>query len=122
MVHEKVAMRERRATGEKKKKVDTKAESFRLYKEGKNVEEIAKQRGFTTQTIEGHLAHYVTLGEIHINELINESKVLLIEPAVLSHNETSITPIKEKLGQQISFGEIRLVMAWVKFKNAQRPM
>ena len=122
MIHERDSKRERRASGEKRKKVDTKAESFRLYKAGKNVDEIAKERGFTTQTIEGHLAHYVTLGEIHINELLNESKVLLIEPAVLSHTENSITPIKEKLGQEISFGEIRLVMAWVKFKNTHRPM
>jgi len=122
LIHEKVPKRERKTGSEKKIKVDTKSESFRLYKEGKNVDEIAKERGFTTQTIEGHLAHYVALGEIHIKELVSENKVLLIEPAVINNAENSITPIKEKLGQQISFGDIRLVMAWVKFKNTQRPI
>jgi ribonuclease D len=43
-------------------KPDTKQESFKLYKEGKNVAQIAEIRNLTTQTIEGHLAHYVSSG------------------------------------------------------------
>ena len=114
--------RERKNPDEKKKKVDTKTESFRLYKEGKHVDEIAKERGLTAQTIEGHLAHYVSLGEIHIHELVNKDKILLIEPAVKSNTGSSITPVKEKLGPEVSFGEIRLVMAWLRFQNTQRPI
>jgi superfamily II DNA helicase RecQ len=70
LIHEKNPKRERKTDGaEKKKKVDTKAESFRLYREGKRVDEIAKERSLTQQTIEGHLAHYVSTGEIKISEL-----------------------------------------------------
>ena len=123
LIHEKIPKRERK-TGEfeKKNKVDTKAESFRLYKEGKRVEEIAKERNLTQQTIEGHLAHYVSIGEININELVSREKVLLIEPIAKALSGKSLTPIKEKLGGEISFGEIKLVIAWLGFKENQRPI
>lgn len=53
-------------------KEDTKSISFRLYKkEGKSVQEIAEERGMTVGTIEGHLAHYIGLGEIDIYDFMD---------------------------------------------------
>ncbi|MDR1951265.1 MAG: HRDC domain-containing protein, partial [Bacteroidales bacterium] len=43
----------------KEQKESTKSISYRLYKEGKSIDEIAAERGFVSSTIEGHLAHYV---------------------------------------------------------------
>jgi hypothetical protein len=118
LIHEKIPKRERKEkSGEKKLKVDTKEESFRLYKEGKSTEEIAKERSLTIQTIEGHLAYYVKSGEIKITELVSQEKMELIEQAVRNFSGGSITPIKEKLGSGISFGEIRLVLAWLEFQK-----
>ena len=91
-------------------------------KEGKHLEEIAKERGFTIQTIEGHLAHYVSNGEIDIKDLVSNEKILLIEPVAKIYSGSSLTPIKEKLGDKITFGEIRLVMAWIDFQKNQRPI
>ena len=123
LIHEKIPKRERKtAETEKKNKIDTKAESFRLYKEGKRVEEIAKERNLTQQTIEGHLAHYVSTGEIDISKLVSREKVVLIEPIAKAFSGKSLTPIKEKLGREISFGEIKLVIAWLGFKRNQRPI
>ena len=121
LIHEKIPKRERK-TSEKKNKTDTKSESFRLYKEGKRVEEIAKERNLTQQTIEGHLAHYVSIGEINISELVSREKVLLIEPIAKRFSGKSLTPIKEKVGREISFGEIKLVIAWLGFQENQRPI
>ena len=117
LIHEKTPKRERKITNEKKKKIDTKAESFKLYKEGKPIEEIAKERGFTTQTIEGHLAYYVATGEIDIKDLVSNEKFLLIEPVAKIYSGSSLTPIKEKLGDKITFGEIKLVMAWLDYQK-----
>ena len=50
-------------------------------------------------------------GEIKIGELITREKLLIIESAVKEHEGGSITSIKQKVGGDISFGEIRLVMA-----------
>jgi hypothetical protein len=98
---------------------DTKSESFRLYKEGKSVLEISKERKLTVQTIEGHLAYYVRNGSIKIDDLISSDKLALIVPALKEFNGNSITPIKEQLGDTIGFGEIRLTLAWLAYQKEQ---
>ncbi|MBL7738167.1 MAG: helix-turn-helix domain-containing protein [Chitinophagaceae bacterium] len=119
LIHEKPSKRERKAGSEAKKtKGDTKAESFRLFKEGNPVEKIAKERNLTIQTIENHLAYYVSAGEINIEELVNREKLQVIKPAIENFANGSITAIKESLGSDIGFGEIRLVIAWKKYRDS----
>jgi ATP-dependent DNA helicase RecQ len=60
----------------------------------------------TQQTIEGHLAYYISKGEINIDELVTREKVLPIEPGGKTFSGGSLTPIKEKLGNAVSYGEI----------------
>jgi ATP-dependent DNA helicase RecQ len=118
-IDKKAPKRQRKETaGPKGPKIDTKAETYKLYREGMPVNDIAKTRNLTFQTIEGHLAYYVQRGEINIEELISREKLLLIEPAIKDFNGGSITPIKEQLGSAVGFGEIRLVIAWSEFKNS----
>jgi len=116
LIAEKIPKRKRKENTAPK--VDTKAESFSLYKSGKTIGEIARERNLTAQTIEGHLSYYVQKGLIGIEELVSREKVVLIEPMVREfHNGSSITPIKEKLGDNFSYGEIRLVIAWNEFQK-----
>ena len=123
LIHEKSPKRERKPpTGAKKVKGDSREESFRLYQEGHTPGEIAKERNLTIQTIEGHLSYYVSLGEINIEELVSREKLLLIEPAIEEYTEGSVKPIKEKLGDDIGFGEIRLVLAWRQYlRTKEKP-
>ena len=119
LIHEKTPKRERKdppagrqgKTGPAKKKGDTHAESFRLYKEGKNISDIAKERNLTNNTIEGHLAKFVRRGDISIHELVSREKFILIETALKDFDGTSVIPVKQKLGDGISYGDIKLVMA-----------
>jgi hypothetical protein len=119
LIHEKSLKRERKnrpadrqeKTGLAKKKGDTNAESFRLYKEGKSIADIAKERNLTTNTIEGHLAKFVRSGDISIHELVSREKFLLIEPALKDFDGTSLIPVRQRLGDGISYGDIKLVMA-----------
>ena len=90
---------------------DTKTISFNLFKEGKSVAEIAKERNFTISTIEGHLAWYVGNGEIDINKLVPVQKQTLIKDAAKIHGTQSLKSLIENLPKDISYGEIRLVMA-----------
>lgn len=121
LIHEKTPKRERKEkSGEKKP--DTKTETFNLYKQGKSIADIAKERSLTIQTIEGHLSHYVRAGEIEIDKVVSKEKISLIEPYVRDFDSGSIMPIKEKLGNNVSFGEIRLVLAWVAFKKSHLPI
>jgi ATP-dependent DNA helicase RecQ len=112
LIHEKSPKRERKEKiGPAKKKGDTHAESFRLYKEGKNISEIAKERNLTSNTIEGHLAKFVRCGDISIHELVSREKFILIESALKDFDGASVIPVKQKLGEGISYGAIKLVMA-----------
>ena len=95
----------------KEVKADTKTLSFNLFKGGKSVTEIAKERNFTISTIEGHLAWFVGNGEIDINELVPLQKQQLIKEAVKIHGSLSHKTLIDNLPGDISYGEIRLVLA-----------
>lgn len=97
---------------EKPKKINTKEQTFLLYKQGISVEEIAKQRGVTVSTIQNHLVPYITTGEIVIDDLVSKEKQKLILKALEKLNyEEGLNPIKSNLPDNISFSEIRFVMA-----------
>ena len=112
LMRERPAKRERKPrTGLAKKKGDTQSESFRLYKDGLSIPDIAKTRNLTVGTIETHLSGFVRCGDIRVEELVEPKNLALIRSALEGFNGGSITPVKEKLGNGVSFGEIRLVMA-----------
>ncbi len=123
LIHEKPVKKEKKEKSEKtlSTKINTKQESFKLYKEGKSVAEIAEARTLATTTIESHLAHFVSLGKIKIDDLVSREKIVLIEPALENYDRAlGLTPLKEKLGSGISFGEIRLVLAWKEFEQTNQ--
>ncbi len=121
LIREKSPKRQRKeSTGEKKAKVDTKAESYKLYKDGMTIKEVAEARSLTAQTVEGHLAHYVSKGVINIEELVSPDKILLIQPAIKNFEGGALNLIREKLGNSIGFGEIKLVIAWQAYQKTNR--
>ena len=85
--------------------------SFNLYKEGKSIKEIAKERNFSIATIEGHLAAFVASKQINIDDLVSEEKQALIKESAKIHGKESFKTLKENLPENISYGEIRMVMA-----------
>lgn len=116
-IDEKVPKRERKEKSTTPK-IDTKQETFKLHKEGKSIAEIAAVRSLTATTIETHLSHFISTGEIKIEELINRKKINQIEQ-VLSEkkDDETLTSVKEKLGNDISYGEIKMVMAWMELEK-----
>ena len=93
-------------------KQDTKEVSFSMFRQGMNIEEIAKARELVTGTIAGHLEHYVRSGVIRINDLVPQEKVDKITQYLQQHADApSITLIKAGLGDDVSYADIRLVMA-----------
>ena len=102
------------------RKEDTKALSYALHKEGNSIVEIASLRNLAVSTIESHLAYYIQRGMISVNELVKTEKIILIEPVLENFEGNSITPIKQKLGNAVSFGEIKMVLAskeWQRISN-----
>lgn len=103
----------------KSKTSDSKKESFRLFQEGKSINEIAEIRGFVETTIESHLAHFVEKGELEIEKLVSSEKIPIIEKAVQQYFEGQLKPVKELLGDQYSYGEIKLVISKIKALSSE---
>ncbi len=98
-------------TGEKKS--DTKLITYEMYKEGKSIEKIAKERSLTSGTIEGHLAHFVQLGELDILDFVSKEKLNIIEKEIHKQDSFALGVLKKELGNKVSYGEIKLVLAYM---------
>jgi GTPase SAR1 family protein len=92
-------------------KVDTKELSLELLKEGKTISEIAEERKMVIGTIEGHLAHYVAKQEISAKDIIGAKKLDRILDAIKELKTLQMNPIREHLGRDYSFGEIKIGVA-----------
>jgi ATP-dependent exoDNAse (exonuclease V) alpha subunit len=99
-----------KAVVKNKAKKDTRQLSYALFLQGKGIQEIADTRGLVRSTIESHLAHFVCLGELDINDLVPQKKIALIKQAAEEKGRESLGLIKEHLGDACSYGEIRLVL------------
>ncbi|HEY0897687.1 MAG TPA: helix-turn-helix domain-containing protein [Sphingobacteriaceae bacterium] len=106
-------------TQDVKTKPDTKKLSLDLYKEGKKVQEIATLRGLTSGTIEGHLAHYITTGDISIFDLVPKIKVARIMAHLVQNPDKATSELKAALGEDISYGDLRAVKNHLDFVNAE---
>ncbi|CAN5418559.1 hypothetical protein BH09BAC6_BH09BAC6_05040 [soil metagenome] len=113
---------ERSSTGSKSSKAskssNTAFDSFTLYRAGKTVAEIAAERGLHISTIEGHLSYYVYTGAMNLSEMVDDEKKLMIKDAVESYGAEKLSPIKEVLGENVSYGEIKAVIAWMRREGA----
>lgn len=102
----------------KAKKEDTKRITLNLYKSGKKPEEIAAARGLKIDTIQGHLGFYIRKGELDITEFISDEKRLKItETLKQSHPDGHMKPVKEALGDDYSYGEIKMVLKHLEFQK-----
>ena len=91
---------------------DTYHYSLEMFQEGFSVAEIAKLREMTRSTIETHLVRFIPSGEIALEDLVPQSKIEPIKQAIVKFNDLgALSPIKESLGEDYSYGEIRAVLA-----------
>ncbi len=69
-------------------------------------------------TIEGHLSYYIYNGAIDVHALVKEEKIPLIKDAIESYGTEKLSPLKEVLGEDTSYGEIKAVIAWMRKTGA----
>lgn len=87
-------------------------QTLTLYEQGKNLEEIATERGLAQSTIANHLGELIEMGEaIDILPLIPEGHYQNIVDAIEQIGDEALRPLKDFLGDDYSFDEIRLVRA-----------
>lgn len=93
-------------------KPNSKEQTFLMFKQGMKLDEIAKQRGYTLGTIEGHLIPYIAKGELSIDQLLPKEKQDIIRKALENFDQAKgLNPVKSKLPPDISFAQIRYMLA-----------
>lgn len=100
---------------EKVKKGESARITLTLFREGNDVASIAKERNMAIVTIEGHLADMVASGELAIKEIMTAERLQEISqklpPKPLNR---PLSDIKSLLGNDYSYGEIKLVLSHIK--------
>jgi hypothetical protein len=95
----------------KEPKVDTKELSMKMYLDGLKISEIAKERGLTDNTIQGHLAHYIELGSIDIADFAKQDQIDWVFEIADELETTALGAIKEVVLDDLTYGEIKMIIA-----------
>ncbi len=93
--------------GKPKKK--SKEVSLELFKAGKSIKEIAKERGYTEGTIESHLAFFVGTGELEITKLMQQSEVDEICAFLDKNKVEGMGEVYQYFNGKYTYGQLRLV-------------
>src|SRR5262249_4085528 len=92
--------------------------TFEFYRQGLRIEDIAAKRNLKPVTIEEHLAALIEEGrEINLDDLVEQSDSALIEAAARKCGLDALRPIKDKLPERIGYGQIRLVVAALRYQQ-----
>jgi predicted transcriptional regulator len=97
--------------GSKSTKRPTIEVSFELYKSGKNVEEIAEERGLAHTTISTHLSQCVAKGLLPVGDFISPEKMEVVIKAYQEVKSTKLTDVKAVLGGEYSYEDVRFALA-----------
>ena len=94
----------------KRTKKDTTLETFKLYKEGFTVDEIAENRGLKPTTIFSHLSKlYLEGKDVSLDEFIEADTLALVANAKkVLKNEITLKPYFEFLGEKVPYEKIRV--------------
>ncbi|NET71548.1 MAG: DNA helicase RecQ [Sphaerospermopsis sp. SIO1G2] len=91
---------------------DTEVSTLELYQQGLSIEEMAQKRNVRTSTIIRHLSDLIEKNQpVDLNRLIPLQRQQKIWQVIDVLGDISLTPIREYLGENYTFDEIRLVRA-----------
>ena len=91
--------------------------SFKMYKAGKTIEEIAKEQEFVTSTIEGHLSKYIISGELKVTEFVDDETLKIISEYFQKNPDAFLKVAKEDFKDKYSWAQLKFVNAHIKFLN-----
>ncbi|MDR2928148.1 MAG: helix-turn-helix domain-containing protein [Cytophagaceae bacterium] len=100
-----------------KEKAPTLDVTLGLYRMGFSVDEIAKKRELAVSTIYSHLVKGIAKGEVDIQKLMSSNKISIITDYCTAHQPQTSTEVKNALGDDYSYDEIRMVMANIKLRT-----
>jgi hypothetical protein len=95
----------------KKEKKITYEITLDLVKDGKTIPEISAMRQLSENTIYGHLTKLIQLEKIDLTDVMTKERISELEDYFDDYHELSLTPLKEKLGDLVTWEELKLYRA-----------
>ncbi|MDP2708888.1 MAG: RecQ family ATP-dependent DNA helicase [bacterium] len=96
----------------------TQLETMELWNKGMSLEKIAEARELAVGTVMGHLCFLVEKGlGVNIDKLVKPERQKKIMAAIKAVGAEKLTPIREALGEDYSWDEIKLVLAKMRSRN-----
>lgn len=94
-------------------KGETYLKTYVLIKEGKPLEEVAKERGLSLGTIEGHAARGIDEGILDIEGLMPAEERDAIADWMRENPDKNSGEVRAHFGERFSYGKVRMVQAWL---------
>ncbi|MDR4989091.1 MAG: helix-turn-helix domain-containing protein [Bacteroidales bacterium] len=85
--------------------------SYRLYCEGKNIEEIAKIRDLAESTVLKHMLEHIESGLLKANRFVDRKKLSQIRNAARAVNSRQARDIMQVLGEEFSYMDVLMAIA-----------
>ena len=86
--------------------------TLQLHRQGFTIEEIARERNLKPTTVAGYLAELIEAGEaVTVDRLIRPDRYTVISDVLQQVGGEALRPVKDVLGEEYSYDEIRLVRA-----------
>lgn len=95
-----------------KPKKATIEETLDLWNVHKSISKVAEARSLTEQTIFSHLSKLVKAKSVLIVDILPIEKIERLTTLFQGYTEASVTPLKEKVGEEFSYEELRLFKAY----------
>jgi hypothetical protein len=103
----------------KPEKGKTQRTSLEMFRQGKTILEIAKERAYALTTIEGHLSTFIETGELDVLELVSAEKLEYISAYYKKAGPVSLSEAITALENTASYGELRMVRSHFIYLRSQ---
>jgi ATP-dependent DNA helicase RecQ len=91
---------------------DSARETLRRFRSGQTIEQIARERAVTTNTILNHIAEGIERGEpADLGKFFSDDEKQKVAAAFQAHGAFALSPVFESLGGKIDYGRLRIFRA-----------
>jgi len=97
------------------KKENTRVVTYRMFLQGMQADEIARERSLTLDTVVSHLMSYVESGELEMDDIIDKHKRNAIKLAIAKvGTRNGVKPIMALCPPDVSYHEIKIVLSEIR--------